>query len=218
MNSTLMPALRLCCLILPLLGASLPSTLLHAHGIGEIEASPRADQKVLEPAELRELLGRTALVDQQGERFMLAELPGHPAVLLNFMFTECLDVCPLQTAQLAELQRRLDGTVPEGALRLMSISLTPKHDTPARLLDYGNRYRVDFANWTFATGERDDITKIVTALQIERGKPVDGQVDHRTILYLLDETLAPVQRYRSAPVDVERLERELQAFVTAQAE
>src|SRR5256885_12583547 len=58
------------------------------------------------------------------------ELDDGRPVLLNFIFTTCSSICPLTSRTLEEFQDKLG---PEAArIHLMSISIDPEQDTPAR--------------------------------------------------------------------------------------
>jgi protein SCO1 len=76
-------------------------------------------------------------------------------LLINFFFTDCDNVCPLMTENLARLQELL-GTRLDNEIRMVSISLQPEHDTPEVLADYAKRYGVG-PGWLFLTGKKDDI-------------------------------------------------------------
>jgi len=52
-------------------------------------------------------------------------------VLLNFIFTTCSSICPLMSRTLEEFQRKLGSEA--ARVHLMSISIDPEQDTPARL-------------------------------------------------------------------------------------
>ena len=91
-----------------------------------------------------------ALVDQDGNAFGSEQLRGR-VWIASFLFTSCTTVCPTFTSQLANLSRRL---APHGdRVRLVSITVDPDVDTPARLREYAARYGADHAAWTFLTGE-----------------------------------------------------------------
>src|SRR5262245_58590644 len=72
-----------------------------------------------------------AYTDQRGARVTKQALAGRPWVA-NFVFTTCRTVCPLLTAKMVQLQRKLPG-VP---VRFVSFSVDPEHDTPQALLEY----------------------------------------------------------------------------------
>jgi protein SCO1/2 len=76
-------------------------------------------------------------------------------LLINFFFTDCDNVCPLMTENLARLQELL-GSRLDNEIRMVSISLQPEHDTPEVLADYAKRYGVG-PGWLFLTGKKDDI-------------------------------------------------------------
>ncbi len=77
-------------------------------------------------------------------------------VVINFMYTSCPDVCPLETAKLAELQAILGDRVGQDVF-LYSITIDPKIDTPPVLREYAERYGAR-PGWQFLTGAEDDIT------------------------------------------------------------
>jgi protein SCO1 len=76
-------------------------------------------------------------------------------LLINFFFTECDAVCPLVTENLARVQELLGPRV-GNEIRMVSISLQPELDTPARLAVYAKTYGAR-PGWLFLTGKRDDI-------------------------------------------------------------
>jgi len=58
-------------------------------------------------------------------------------VLLNFIFTTCSSICPLTSRTLEEFQRKLGREASK--VHLMSISIDPEEDTPARLTAYARQ-------------------------------------------------------------------------------
>jgi protein SCO1/2 len=62
---------------------------------------------------------------------------GRP-VVLNFIYTTCSGICPLASHVFSELQRDL-GAGGEG-VHLVSISIDPEEDTPARLRAYARKF------------------------------------------------------------------------------
>jgi cytochrome oxidase Cu insertion factor (SCO1/SenC/PrrC family) len=80
------------------------------------------------------------LVRADGKRVSLpGELDDGRPVLLNFIFTTCSSICPLTSRTLEEFQRKLG---PEAVrVHLMSISIDPEQDTPARLTAPSSKVR-----------------------------------------------------------------------------
>lgn len=77
-------------------------------------------------------------------------------VAINFIYTHCPDTCPLETAQLVQVQNILGERLGKDVF-FYSISIDPKNDTPEVLSEYRKRFK---ANWTFLTGKNEDIVKL----------------------------------------------------------
>ena len=99
---------------------------------------------------------RFELTDQQGNPFSSDELSGR-VWIVNFIFTNCASTCPLQTTRLAELQTRTAKWPNGNRVRLLSITVDPERDTPAKLLEYAERYDTDYQRWRFLTGTRAEL-------------------------------------------------------------
>ncbi len=96
------------------------------------------------------------LTERSGRRVSRADLLGK-VWMTNFIYTQCTETCPLQSAKLARLQAEFAG---EPDLRLVSITVDPEHDTPAVLARYAERYRADPARWLFLTGDKREIYRL----------------------------------------------------------
>jgi protein SCO1/2 len=78
------------------------------------------------------------LVRDDGKTVRLSrELEDGRPVVLSFIFTSCTTVCPMLSATLAQLQRKLGPARDE--VHLVSVSIDPEFDTPARLHEYARR-------------------------------------------------------------------------------
>ena len=99
------------------------------------------------------------LIKQDGEPMHFGK-DDRPSIV-NFIYTRCPDICPLLTAKMSELQKRIPA---EDAL-LLSISVDPNYDTPAVLRDYGTKFYADFTRWHFLTGEEKQTRAVVASFQ-----------------------------------------------------
>jgi protein SCO1/2 len=100
------------------------------------------------------------LTDQNGKAFSSDALKGKVWVA-DFIFTTCNGPCPRMSAQMRHLQNALvkkSGTL--NSVRLVSITVDPRHDTPQALLEYSGRFRSDARIWTFLTGPEESIRKL----------------------------------------------------------
>jgi len=77
------------------------------------------------------------------------------AVAINLIYTRCSASCPLETAKLVQVQRRLGDRMGKDVF-FYSISIDPKHDTPEVLKAYAQRFHVG-PGWLFLTGKEEDI-------------------------------------------------------------
>lgn len=93
------------------------------------------------------------LVSQTGDSVHLADLQGNVWVA-DFIFTNCASTCPMMTAQLVRLQKALAG---EPRAKLVSFSVDPDRDTPARLAEYAKGYGATADRWLFLTGDKAQI-------------------------------------------------------------
>ena len=77
------------------------------------------------------------------------ELDDGRPVVLNFIYTTCTSICPLTSKTFADLQDKLGRA--RDAVHLVSISIDPEQDTPARLRAYAQRFDAGPA-WQHYTG------------------------------------------------------------------
>ena len=94
-----------------------------------------------------------ALINRDGKTITRADLLGQVWVV-NFIFTQCAEACPLSSGLMAQLQKTF-GAVDD--VRLVSISVDPEHDTPAVLSTYASRLRAHPTRWLFLTGDKEHI-------------------------------------------------------------
>jgi protein SCO1/2 len=78
----------------------------------------------------------------------------------NFIFTRCPNPCPLMTERMMELQKAIQRK--GGAVKLVTVTVDPEHDTPEVLAAYAAKYHADPAIWSFLTGEPDKVEAFVT--------------------------------------------------------
>ncbi|HEV7551655.1 MAG TPA: SCO family protein [Candidatus Angelobacter sp.] len=80
------------------------------------------------------------------------------SVVIDLIYTHCVDACPLETARLVQVQKMLGDRVGKDIF-FYSISIDPAHDTPKVLKEYAQKYHIG-PGWTFLTGKKSDIDLI----------------------------------------------------------
>lgn len=113
-----------------------------------------------------------SLTDQEGRTVTDAGLRGN-VLVLDFFFTSCRTVCPVQTSRMAQVQERLDDTA---GVHLISFSVDPETDTPDVLKAYAGRYGADSTRWSFLTGAPEAMDEVVAGYWqiVERIPRPDG--------------------------------------------
>jgi len=126
------------------------------------------------------------LVTQDGKtlRFYDDMLRGK-IVLINFIYTECGDVCPLETAKLAQVYKLLGERMGKDIF-FYSISVDPKRDTPAVLKAYSKKFHTG-PGWFFLTGKREDIDIVRKKIGMAGRLDEDPVTGHTTSLTLGNE-------------------------------
>jgi protein SCO1 len=80
-------------------------------------------------------------------------------VVVNFIYTSCSELCPIETARLAEVKDRLGDAVGRDIF-FISITVDPEHDTPDMLKAYADAFEASAPGWQFLTGKPADINAI----------------------------------------------------------
>jgi len=80
-------------------------------------------------------------------------------VVVSFIYTSCSELCPIETARLAEVKDRLGDAVGRDVF-FVSMTVDPEHDTPEMLKAYADAFDAKAPGWQFVTGRPDDIKAI----------------------------------------------------------
>ncbi len=136
--------------------------------LGLVCGAAQAQQAKVSPAE-REAKARayftdTVLQTQSGRKVQFySDALKDKVVLINFVFTECRDACPLLMAQLVQVKREL-GEAFGRDLRFISISIDPQRDRPEDLAKFARKFDAVHPQWLFLTGEPASIEHVVKKL------------------------------------------------------
>ena len=107
-------------------------------------------------------LDDTMLKNQDGrDGRLVSDLLARRVTVVDFIYTTCTTVCPVLSATLAEVQRKLGARVGTD-VQLVSITVDPLRDTPARLKEYSARH--DAApGWHWLTGQKSSVDAVLKA-------------------------------------------------------
>jgi protein SCO1/2 len=105
----------------------------------------------------------TTLLDQNGREVRFKrDVLGEKTVAIQFIFTTCRAICPVMGAAFAKLQDRLGERLGKD-ISLVSISIDPVTDTPARMKAWGELFGAR-PGWNLLTGENGNIQNLLKAL------------------------------------------------------
>jgi protein SCO1/2 len=122
------------------------------------------------------------LITQDGKKVhFYDDLIKGKIVAIDLIYTTCQYSCPLETARLAEVQKKLGDRVGRDIF-FYSISIDPEHDTPEVLRAYMKQFHVG-PGWTFLTGKKEDIIFLGRRLGLYTTPSVnaDGHIAHLLI-------------------------------------
>lgn len=122
------------------------------------------------------------LLNQDGEkvRFYSDVLKGK-TVVVNAFFTTCTSVCPPMSRNMEKIQEALGERIGRDVF-LISISVDPVTDTPARLKEYAQKFHAR-PGWTFLTGKKENVDWALYKL----GQYVESKDDHKTVWIIGNE-------------------------------
>src|SRR3954452_710513 len=105
--------------------------------------------------------------------------------IINLIYTECGDSCPLETARLAQVKKILGDHLGRD-IWFYSLSIDPQHDTPAVLKAYAEKFHTG-PGWLFLTGSKQDIELIRRKLGLHARADENGLTDHTTSVMIGNE-------------------------------
>jgi len=150
------------------LAAGLPNPA-RAHDAGAHDPSKAAKAP---PGSVQLRLADTLLRDQDGRELRLrSDVLGKRVAVVNFVYTTCTTVCPVSSATLAQLQERLGARLGT-QVQLVSITVDPLRDTPARLKEYSARHEAG-GGWLWLTGSKANVDAALKAFGAYTPNPED---------------------------------------------
>lgn len=131
------------------------------------------------------------------------------AWIADFVYTRCAGPCPMLTASMAGLQKRVPASV-----GLLSFTVDPDHDSPEVLTAYARRFSADPRRWSFVTGDRPALARLFREgfqlpVVADPSAPPGLTVTHSTRFVLIDSA-ARVRGYYDGedPAALDRLARD----------
>ena len=152
-----------------------------------------------------------SLTSQDGGELKLADLRGK-VVAVTFIFTRCIDTCPVLTPMMSFVQDRL-GTDFGTKIAFVSITVDPEHDTPEVLKEYGEAFGANFAGWFFLTGSPSAIADVIRRYGVFAARAENGNVNHTFLTSVIDRRGVLRVQYLGVRFDPEEFRLDLLSLV-----
>ena len=122
-----------------------------------------ADEENVESRPVQVKLDDQPLIDQDGKtvRFR-TDVVGDRIVVVDTFFTTCGLICPILGAIMMDLQEQLGNRLGRD-VALISISVDPVTDIPARLKQYSAQWEAR-PGWLFLTGGKSNVDQVLKGL------------------------------------------------------
>ena len=147
------------------------------------------------------------LIAQSGNKFSIKDVRGK-IVAVSFTYTSCIDTCPLLTAKMVSVQKKL-GSKFGSEVFFVTVSMDPEVDRPEVLKAYAKALGSDLRGWAFVTGTEDEIQQVARDYGIFRKKREDGEVDHTLLTSIIDRTGTVRVQYMGMRFDPEEFLHDL---------
>ena len=144
------------------------------------QPEPAASARLRSPAE--KYFSDVELVNQDGQKMRFySDVLKDKVVVINTFFTTCTGVCPPMNRNLEKVQEALGDRLGKDAF-LVSMSVDPETDTPARLKEYSRRFHAR-PGWIFLTGKKENVDWALYKL----GQYVETKDNHTNIIIIGNE-------------------------------
>ncbi len=151
-----------------------------------------------------------SLTDRTGRTVTRRELDGK-ILAVSFLFTSCSLTCPEVSRHMAEIQRL---TADQPDVRLLSLTVDPRTDTPPVLARWGARFDADTNRWWLLTGDKAAVHNLISDsfLATDPGDPFNSMPGNFTGT----ERIAVVDKHGHTRVYFDGTRNETPAAVVAE--
>lgn len=127
----------------------------------------------------------------------------------DFFFISCPSICPIVKKQMLRIYDKFKSN---DKVKLVSHTIDPKRDTPAKLKQYADKLNIDTDKWMFLTGEKGEILDIADDYFVSafEDKDAPGGFDHSGKIILTD-TKRHIRAFAEGtdPEDVDQLLKDI---------
>jgi protein SCO1 len=118
--------------------------------------SAREKIGIIPPDKPRALMN-FSLTDENNRAVTRDELRGK-ILAVSFIFTSCGTTCPEVSRRMVEIQKLTAGNAD---VKLLSLTVDPRDDTPAVLAKWAARFGADTNRWALLTGDETQVHRLI---------------------------------------------------------
>ncbi len=119
--------------------------------------APQNSVSRLIPPDHPRQLANFSLTDRTGRAITRSDFDGK-ILVVDVLFTSCSLTCPAVSGVMAQIQTL---TTNQPDVKLVSLTVEPRDDTPAVLEKYGERFGADTNRWLFLTGDKTELHHLI---------------------------------------------------------
>jgi protein SCO1/2 len=145
--------------------------------------SARRQSVAAAPMRIPELTG----IDQQGARRPAFGRDAGRVLIVDFIYTRCTSLCSALGSSYQQLQNSIEAQHLEHAVRLVTVSFDPAHDTPATIREYAARLGAKPDLWTILTPlDPEALRRSLSAFGVVAIPAPQGQFVHNAAFHVID--------------------------------
>lgn len=153
------------------------------------------------------------LINQNNQEIIFPDFVKGKTVIMNYIFTNCPDICPLSTNNMRLIQERLKKEKIDN-IQFVSLSFDPENDTPEVLRKFAGIRNLDLSNWTFLTGDKSTTNAVIKEVGVlavpndstvfKNGRKIYYYV-HTDRIQLIDTEGNTRKNYKGSTINVDEI-------------
>ncbi len=117
--------------------------------------------------------------------------------LIEFIYTNCPDVCPTTTFRMTQLRDQFEKSGVFGKdIEFITITIDPKRDSQAVLKQYADTFKIKSGSgWRLLRGSEEDTKAVADSFGFMYRDPGNGFLIHSSYTYLLDDKNRLIEQF-----------------------
>jgi len=151
--------------------------------------------------------------NQDSVKVMFPAIIKDKVTVVGFIYTHCPDICPMTTHNMYLTQQKLKKNSIDDVL-FLTVTFDPDRDYPSALKKFGEIRDIDFNNWVFLWGDKNNTGSLlkrfnIVAINADTTYFDDGELNysvmHTDRISLVDNKGRLKKNYRGSKVNLEEL-------------